>query len=337
MKVAFYLPRGVFGGGERVIITLAREFQKRDIEVLICTRDTYDYSLVPARVIKLDCLKNKILQIFDACRFLKDEKVSHIIVFHPDTILYCASVLIGSKYVYSLRVDPQQVNWSKFMYRHIIKNCYKIVFQTQKVQSFFDENVRSHSRVIFNPILDENLPEVQDTRAKIIIMVGRLSKEKNYPMALKAFANVKRNGYKLHIYGVGPMEGNLRQLVSELGLLNDVIFEGQVKKVVNHIKDADIFLLTSNFEGMPNALIEGMAMGLACISTDFPSGAAKELIKDGEDGFVVPMNDVDALSSKLEILIEHEETRRLFQSKASGIRDRQGIDTIVKQWIEFIE
>lgn len=337
MKVAFYLPRGVFGGGERVIITLAREFQKKDIEVLVCTRDTYDYNLVPARVVKFDCQRNKVFQIFEACRFLKNEKVSHIIVFHPDTILYCASVLTGVKYIYSLRVDPKQVDWSKFMYRHIIQNCYKIVFQTKKVQSFFSEDVRSRSRVIFNPILDENLPDIQKERAKRIVMVGRLSEEKNYPMALRAFANVVRNGYKLHIYGVGPMERELRRLVSELGLLHDVVFEGQVKKVVSHIKDADIFLLTSNFEGMPNALIEGMAMGMACISTDFPSGAAKELIKDGEDGFVVPMDDVDALISKLKMLIENKEMRLLFQSKASEIRDRQGIDTIVEEWLEFIE
>lgn len=337
MKIALYLPNGVYGGGERVLITLAREFQKHGISVTVYTRDTFDYSLVPAKVVKLNTSKNKVFQIYDAARSLKSEGVSHIIIFGTDTIMFWASKLVGVKYIYSLRIDPIQVNWKKFMYNYTIHHCYKLVFQTSKVQSFFDEKVQSRSKVIFNPILDENLPNVESIREKKIVMAGRLSPEKNYPMALRAFAKIDKKGYKLHIYGVGPQESELKSLVNELGINNDVVFEGQVKRVVEHIKDASIFVLTSNFEGMPNALIEGMAMGLACISADFPSGAAPEIITDGVDGFVVPMNDVDALSERLQLLIDDENIRRSFQDKSVEIRQRQNIDEIVSQWIEFIK
>lgn len=338
MKIALYLPNGVYGGGERVIITLAREFQKHGLNVTVYTRDTFDYNLVPARVVKLNTSINKVFQICDAARSLKSEGISHIIIFGTDTIMFWASKLVGVKYVYSLRIDPKQVDWSKFMYNYVIHHCYKLVFQTRKVQSFFDKQVQSRSKVIFNPILDENLPDVQTFREKKIVMVGRLSPEKNYSMALNAFAKIyNKQGYTLHIYGVGPLEQELKELIVKLGISDSVKFEGQVKRIVDHIKNASIFILTSNFEGMPNALIEGMAMGMACISADFPSGAAPEIITDGVDGFVVPMNDVDALSNRLQLLIDDDALRASFQNKAVAIRQRQNIDEIVSQWIEFIQ
>ena len=86
---------------------------------------------------------------------------------------------------------------------------------------------------------------------------------------------------------------------------------------------------------MPNALIEGLAMGLACISTDFPSGAAPELIEDGQSGFVVPMNDVNALAKRMQILISDDALRHRMQKKSVEIRQRLALDKIISQWVNF--
>ena len=117
---------------------------------------------------------------------------------------------------------------------------------------------------------------------------------------------------------------------------NDVIFEGQVEKVVEKIKNYEILLLTSNSEGMPNALIEGMAMGLACITTNFPSGAAYELINNGENGLIVEMNNVEQLSERLQVLINDLQLRRSIQINSAKIREKLEKESIISQWVELI-
>lgn len=336
MKIAVFLPKGVYGGGERVLITLMREFSKRKIDVVGYTRcKTIDKSIVPCKMIVLDNAKSKLKQVLDLSSSLKRENVGKVIVFGLDTIFFIATRLAKVDYLYSLRVDPLQVDFKKLTYKYVLNKCEHIVFQTKHVQSYFPKSIQEKSSVIPNPILDDDLPEVSDCRKKKIVLVGRLSQEKNIEMAIRAFSQTKHDGYSFHIYGTGPLLTKLQELVKQLNLEKEVVFEGQVVHVVDYIRDAEIFLLTSNFEGMPNALIEGLAMGLACISTNFPSGAAPELIDDGKSGFVVPMNDVKALTEKLQILIDNDELRHKFQSKSVEIRQKLDLDVIIGKWIDF--
>lgn len=336
MKVAIFLPKGIYGGGERVLITLMREFSKRKIDVVGYTRcKTIDKSIVPCKLIVLDNAKSKLRQVLDLSRSLKRENVGKVIVFGLDTIFFIATRLAKVDYLYSLRVDPLQVDFKKLTYKYILNGCEYIVFQTRHVQNYFPKSIQEKSCVIPNPILDDDLPDVTNTRKKKISLVGRLSEEKNIEMAIRAFAKTQHEGYTFHIYGTGPLLQKLQNLVSQLHLESEVFFEGQVVHVVDYIRDSEIFLLTSNFEGMPNALIEGLAMGLACISTNFPSGAAPELIEDGLSGYVVPMNDVNALAEKMQTLIDNEDLRHSMQSKAVSIRNKLALDKIISQWINF--
>lgn len=336
MKIAVFLPKGVYGGGERVLITLMREFSKRKIDVVGYTRcKTIDKSIVPCKMIVLDNAKSKLKQVLDLSSSLKQENVGKVIVFGLDTIFFIATRLAKVDYLYSLRVDPLQVDFKKLTYKYVLNRCERIVFQTKHVQSYFPKSIQEKSCVIPNPILDDDLPEVSDCRKKKIVLVGRLSEEKNIEMAIRAFSQTRHAGYTFHIYGSGPLLQKLQDLVSQLHLEEEIFFEGQVVHVVDYIRDSEILLLTSNFEGMPNALIEGLAMGLACISTNFPSGAAPELIDDGKSGFVVPMNDVKALTEKLQILIDNDELRHKFQSKSVEIRQKLDLDVIIGKWIDF--
>jgi len=337
MKIAIYIDKGVYGGGQRVLITLAREFYNRGLNPVVYTRQKeFDTSVVPCKVVTIDTAKGKFFQIIQFRNSFIKEQIDRIIVFGCDTICYIATLLTRVKYIYSLRVDPLQVNFNKFSYKHIINHCYKIVFQTNKVQKHFTDNVKKRSMVIPNPILDDNLPEIQKEREKHVVLVARLSEEKNIPMAIHAFSKVNRKGYTLHLYGIGNQMDELKKLVSELKLEKEVIFEGHVTRVIEKIKNAEILLLTSNFEGMPNALIEGLAMGLACITTDFPSGAASDLIEDEKNGFIVPMNDIETLAQKLQLLIDNSNLRENFQQNAINIRNKQNVETIINKWLNFI-
>ena len=109
MKVAIFLPKGVYGGGERVLITLMREFSKRKIDVVGYTRcKTIDKSIVPCKMIVLDNAKSKIRQVLDLSHSFKQENVGKVIVFWLDTIFFLATRLAKVDYLHSLRVDPLQ-------------------------------------------------------------------------------------------------------------------------------------------------------------------------------------------------------------------------------------
>ena len=337
MSIALYIDKCRYGGGQRVLITLANEFVKKGLETVVFTSDNnFDLSIVSCDVVFIDNKGSKIKQLVQIYKGFKKYKVSKIIVFWLNSLFFIASFLTNSKYIYSLRNDPQTINFNKFSYKFILNHCSRIVFQTTKIQSMFDLKVIKKSCVIPNPILDQSLPEVAKSREKKIVVVARLSKEKNISMALHAFNQIDRHGYKLHIYGTGDELESLKSLTKSLGLEEEVFFEGYINKAVDYIQNAEILLLTSNEEGMPNALIEGMAMGLACICTDLPSGAAQDLIKDDFNGYIIPLNDADSLARKIEILINNETKRHLIQLNASQIRKRLDVKPIVDTWLDNI-
>lgn len=119
MKIAVFLPRGVYGGGERVLITLMREFSKRKIDVVGYTRcKTIDKSIVPCKMIVLDNEKSKLKQVLDLTSSLKQENVGKVIVFGLDTIFFIATRFAKVDYLYSLRVDPLQVDFKKLTYNN---------------------------------------------------------------------------------------------------------------------------------------------------------------------------------------------------------------------------
>lgn len=333
MNLAFYLHRGIYGGGERILHTLMEECQNRGHSIFVFTPNQQIKQLLPQYNIVV-VNGNKALQIIKIAYFFTKFQINAIYMFGIMTHYFIASRLTKVKYIHSLRIDPLQIDMKKFGNWLIYNYCDAHIFQTQKVYHYFNSRIQSKSIVIPNPIMDE-LPECLNLREKKIALVGRLSEEKNQAMAIKAFSKITSKGYTLHIFGQGPLEIELKQQVKCLGLNDKVFFEGQVKDVVNYIKHYDILLLTSNFEGMPNALIEGMAMGLACISTDFPSGAAQEIIEDGENGFIVPMNDYILLAEKLQTLIDSPKLKKHFQKNALTIRQKLEKQQIINRWIDF--
>ena len=333
MNIAFYLHRGIYGGGERILQTLMQEFDIKGHNVFVYSPNPEIKKLLPLYHVQI-INGNKIKQVFNIAISFRKFKIDAIFMFGTMTHYFLASKLSGVKFIHSLRIDPLQVNMSKLGNWLVYNYSDAHIFQTQKVLKSFNKRIQKASIVIPNPIMDE-LPEPKKNRLKKIALVGRLSEEKNQAMAIRAFAKVESKGYTLHIFGVGTLETELKSLVHQLNLHDKVFFEGQVKNIVNIIVDYDILLLTSNFEGMPNALIEGMAMGLACISTDFPSGAAHELIDDGENGYVIPMNDECVLAEKLQQLIDNEGLRCGFQHKALDIRNTLEKELIINKWIEF--
>ena len=132
------------------------------------------------------------------------------------------------------------------------------------------------------------------------------------------------------------MRNALRAQINELGLENAVTLEGNVKDIHERLSLCGIFALTSNFEGLSNALIEAMMVGLACITTDYPG--ARELISDGENGLVVPMNDAHDLAKAIINLIENNNGCADTLAKCGqNFADRFRADAVLQMWHSVIE
>lgn len=146
----------------------------------------------------------------------------------------------------------------------------------------------------------------------------------------KSFSNVK-----MHIYGNGPEEERLKRYVNKKLLEDKIIFEGYAADVMERISDAEIFLLTSDYEGMPNALMEAMGIGLPVISTDCPCGGPKYLIKSGFNGLLVPVQDCEALCKALKFYLENPNIAQTYGINAKDICDKMNPTKIAKKWLDY--
>ena len=167
--------------------------------------------------------------------------------------------------------------------------------------------------------------------------VGRLNKQKNYPLLLRSFKDLHSEyaEYKLVIYGDGPERQSLEALIKDLGLSEVVLLPGAINNVPEVIYNASLFVLPSDFEGMPNALMEAMALGLPCISTDCPCGGARELIENDKNGLLVPVGDEKSIVSAIRFMLNNPEKAKQMGMNAMKIRSTHSLDVISKLWYDY--
>jgi glycosyltransferase involved in cell wall biosynthesis len=193
--------------------------------------------------------------------------------------------------------------------------------------------------VIYNPI---NIPKeaiglgLRTEKKNLIVSVGRLESQKNHHLLLKAFAKFqdKYPDYLLVIYGVGSKFDMLQSLVKELHLEENVSFPGKTSNVPEAIAGAKMFVLSSLFEGMSNALLEAMAIGIPCISTRV-SGST-ELIENHVNGLLVDVYDVDGIAEAMAFIASHPEEANIYAEKALHVMDDLNVTKISKIWVDYL-
>lgn len=210
-----------------------------------------------------------------------------------------------------------------------------VVFQTREVQSLYDSKTQAHSTVLPNPVSVS--VEAAAVPSKKIVNAARLHKNKNQEMLIRAFAGFSQRHpeYTLEFYGDGSMRETLRDLALCLGIKDKVIFHGNVNDIHEQIADAACFVLSSNVEGMPNALLEAMMMGLPCISTDCTG--AKEVIRDGWNGLLVKVGDEAGLRDALEKMTASPEFAGMCGKNAKITAQDFSLETVIEQWIRLFE
>ena len=259
--------------------------------------------------------------------------------------------------VVSVRATPSEEYASrglKLAMKMTFPSAAGVVVQTNGAMDYFGKSIRKRCRVLPNAVNEEFMNHdiiPFDERKKVIVSVGRLDENKNQKILINAFSYAVKKfpEYRLVLYGDGPSRDVLEKLCRKLGLLDEtgkgedgkVTFMGSVDKIADRIADAEFFVLTSRTEGMPNALIEAMALGLCCISTDCPCGGPADLISTGRNGLLIPMDsDINMalhIFHALERLMEDPPLARKMAASAFEVREKYNPQAINEMWRDYFE
>lgn len=219
----------------------------------------------------------------------------------------------------------------------IVHRCKAAVFQTEEERDYYTM-LRCPMAVIPNP-LKEGLPDrFAGERRKEIVNFCRLNKQKNIPLLIDAFELLYRDhpDYTLRLYGRGEEKENLIALTREKGLEHAVFFEDFAPDVHERIRDAAMYVCSSDFEGLSNSMLEAMAIGMPCVCTDCAGGGARMMIRDHVNGILTPVGDVEALYRGMKEIVENPALAESLSREAAKVREQLSIEKIVDRWESMI-
>jgi glycosyltransferase involved in cell wall biosynthesis len=338
------------GGAARVITTLSNYLIScfNSIEI-ICWRETSVFYKIDkdVKITIIPIESNKkytICQMLWFRKYVKNQSYDVVLSFlAPFNIITSLSLIrLKIPLIVAERNDPQYIPnsyWERMIRNFSYFFVDKVLVQTESNKKYFPLFIQNKCTVIFNPVFLE-LKLVGKALAvqkeKKIVSIARLVKQKNQMLLLDAFAEIchQRDDYKLIIYGEGNMRESLEKRIKELKLEQKVFLPGKIKDIHNQILNADLFILVSNYEGMPNALIEAMCLGLPCISTKV-SGAV-DLIKNHDNGILVNVNDKGELVNAIRELLNDKIKAKLIAERATLLYSHLSVDVIAKEWFSVI-
>lgn len=246
-----------------------------------------------------------------------------------------AKVGLKTRIIVSERVQPAlhtSLPWKWRLMRVLLYAwADDVVAQTRDAAQWLESRCRLSVRVIPNAL--RILPELSGERRPVVVAVGRLTRQKGFDLLLRAFARIaaRHADWSVAIIGEGEERESLTLLRSELHLDDRVQFVGQTPDVVTWMAHAGLVVQPSRFEGFPNVVLESMGLGAAVISADCRSGPA-DLIQEGVNGRLVPVEDVDALAIAMAELIANPSERARLGQAAYSVRERFRQDTVMNLW-----
>jgi len=339
------------GGAERVLSILSNSLADIFDEVQYVMWDGGEvfYEIDKrVRIVSLPELsgrKGRTKQIIEFRRLVKKEKPNLILSFlTPYNMLVLLSTIgIKQKVVVAERTDPKRLlagGKPMLMLRdYLYRRACGILTQTEYAKSCYGGVLASKTKVIYNPVMmtEEQVgAAVRVQKDKTFVSVGRLEPIKDQLTMIDAFGlfHEKYPDYKLAIYGEGPMRDEIHAKIQSLGLQNCVYLPGRCNLVWEKMVSADCFLLSSKTEGMSNAMIEAMCLGLPVISTKV--AGATDFIKTGENGYLVDVGDYKTMSDHMCEIADNPELQKELGNSAKKAYDILRADVICKQWVDYL-
>jgi len=212
------------------------------------------------------------------------------------------------------------------------------VFQTEEEKRWFPRRLQRKGRIIMNQVNPAFFDVQFDGQRRDIVTVGRLNEQKNQALLIRAFARIAdKTDDNLLLYGTGELKEELRVLIHRLGLEERVRLMGVSTDVANDIKGAKLFVLSSDFEGLPNAMLEAMALGLPCVCTDCLGGGPAAVIEQGVNGLLVPVRDEEALADAMLRLLNDPAEAAAIGQEARRRAERFRPEPVFALWQQYAE
>ena len=364
MKITFVTSTLTSGGAERVISLLANNFAQRgyEVEMIALTSISPDYySLNPkVKFIHADKVsKGGLLgELWWFRKHIKKEQPDVVIAFMEAVYEFVLFALLGTKVpvISSERKDPATLGpLRKFLRWMLLPTATAHVVQTQQIKQYYNQRIQKKTHIIYNPVNEKVFQvkvdglkvkegeevkgdglKVKEERVKRIISVGRLYPQKNQKMMIEAFAQVSERypDWKLVIYGEGHLRNDLERLVERLKVKDKVLLPGRCETVIEEVAKSKVFCLSSDYEGMSNAMIEALCVGTPVISTRV--SGTDELIRDSENGLLVNIGDKEGLAQAFEKLLSNQELRAQIGKEGQKLATQFKTDTIVDQWEKLV-
>lgn len=341
------------GGSERVMSILANELSKRGHNISIICLNKHIVFYPIDKGIKVIFVEEEIggKSLFRKILWLR----KYVIEVSPDVVIpfmeavYCFTLLsligISVPVISSERIDPRKSPFIRNILRRIfLPLTTHLVVQTEAIKSFYPSFIRKKTSVIYNPVVEEVFRETDneiliienEKKLNRIISVGKLDEQKNQQLLIRAFSKISPlfPDLQLVIYGEGPLRENLESLVRCLELEEKVLLPGRTEHVIAEMRKSKLFCFSSDYEGMSNALLEAICVGLPIITTNV-SGAS-ELVQDGVNGFIVNIRDEEQMVNAMKRLLSDENMMNQFSEVNIRKASQFSIDIIVGQWESLI-
>ncbi|MDO6639185.1 glycosyltransferase [Shewanella sp. 5_MG-2023] len=353
MKITLIYHRVGYGGASKMFVFLANLLSRSGYTVTVHTYSDIDnphYPLDP----KIVLIKRKVLIHTPIVkRFLDFISVFNVIrLTKPDLVVtlmssnsfysYIACRILGVKVIVSERGDPHKEVGIFSKLKHLtMNNADAAFFQTPGAMSFFSQKLQRKSIILPNPVIPEHIKiKAWSSRVSDISFVGRFElKQKRQDVMLDALVLVikKFPNIILNFYGDGQDLDKVKLLSQQKSLDNNVRFFGAVSDVKHRLANSKYFVLTSDYEGIPNALIEAMSVGCACISTDCSPGGARFLIQNNVNGLLVPQSDSSAVADSLIYLLQNSDEAERLSHLATNVNEQFKPEVIGDNFLKFIK
>lgn len=357
-KVMFHLNSLGKGGAERVVSLLANEFAKEGTEVIIATEwySEEEYELEPGvrrihvglseKQEKTSRIAKQWFRVINLRKLLLLEKPQVLLSFCVKANYRAMMASKGTKIpvIVSVRNDPK-IDYvgivNRWMNKLFLNKAAGCVFQTQEAKEFFAPVLQQKSVIICNPVNEKYFKARRKKAEKKIVTVGRLVAQKNQLLLVKAFEQLlkKYPEYHLYLYGDGSDDERKEQLLEYVAgqkLWEKIHFMGLSSTLEQDMADAAMFVLASDYEGMPNALMEAMALGLPVISTDCPCGGSGYWIEHKVTGQLVPVGEEGPMRQAMEYYIENPDKALEIGRNAGKRLQEATIDKVYGRWKDYI-
>lgn len=353
-KIFLYINTLGRGGAERVISQLANHFSNEHYNVTLITSYPVDgeYSVLPAvNRVYLESVESKhsrlvrnISRIRKLRRLCKKDKPDILLSFMQESNVRAilATIALKTKTIVSVRNDPNQVYVGisgTLVGKCLLPMADGCVFQTAQARQWFPRKLQKKSAIIANEVAEAFFHVNREDITRNVISVGRLCGHKNHVMLIRAFARIaaKHPECNMLIYGDGDCREQVEQQISLSTMENRVFLMGKTTQVEHILAKASVFVLPSDFEGMPNALLEAMAVGVPSISTDCPCGGPAMLIRHGENGLLVPVGDETAMADAIDRMLSDTEFAQRLGQQAKADAESYRPNKVFQTWKAYVE